>query len=366
MGLPSNSTTCLVCGTKLVKNGRHPSGTQRWRCPLCGASSVRRRPDLTAREQLRRFVTWLVGTNTQAETDGTASGRSFRRHSAWCWDLTPRLGPVETIYHAVLVDGIWIGTWCLLIALSGTGRVLAWQWCARETTAAWKALLEQIPAPAVLVSDGGSGLPSALRQCWPETVHQRCLFHLQLNTTRHLTRNPRTTAGRALHRLVMDLSGVRDEQTAIDWQLQLEQWWQAFGHLTSERTLLRNGRFGYTHDRLRKAWLLVRLVVRKDLIFTHITYGNPRTTSALEGLNAQIRDLLRRHRGMTEEHRRRAVEWFLTLHELPLEQALDLARPIDQPPVAPEPDDQISRTLYDTGLDPAEGLWLRTGWAGRG
>ena len=29
-------------------------------------------------------------------------------------------------------------------------------------------------------------------------------------------------------------------------------------------------------------------------------------------------------------------------------------------------DDQISRTLYDTGLDPAEGLWLRTGWAGRG
>ena len=332
---------------------------------MCGASSTRKRPDVTRREQLRGFVMWLIGKSTQAEADGTSSGRSFRRRTAWCWDLSPRLGPAETFYHAVLVDGIWIGTWCLLIALSDSGRVLAWQWCARETTAAWKALLCQIPAPGILVSDGGSGLPSALRQVWPETKHQRCLFHLQMNITRHLTRNPRTNAGRALRRLVMDLSGVIDEEAAIQWQLRLEQWWQTFGHLTNERTLLKNGRFGYTHDRLRKAWLLVRLVVRNDVLFTHITYGNPRTTSALESLNARIRDLLRRHRGMTEEHRRRAVEWFLATRELPLDQALDLAQPTEQQP-ATEPDDQISHILYDTGLDASEGLWLRAGWAGRG
>ncbi|WP_110587967.1 hypothetical protein [Microbacterium suaedae] len=106
----------------------------------------------------------------------------------------------------------------------------------------------------------------------------------------------------------MDLSSVHDADAAIEWQLRLEQWWQSFGHLTTERTLLRNGQFGFTHDRLRKAWLLVRLGVRKNLIFTHITYGNPRTTSPLEGVNARIRDILRRHRGMSEEHRRRAVE----------------------------------------------------------
>ena len=83
------------------------------------------------------------------------------------------------MHHAVLVDGIWVGSWCLLIALSDTGRVLAWQWCARESSAAWTALLEQVSAPAVLVSDGGSGLPSALRRCWPETVSYT---HLTLPT----------------------------------------------------------------------------------------------------------------------------------------------------------------------------------------
>jgi len=353
-----------------VKNGKTAAGTQRWRCPECGASSVRRRPDVTRREQLRRFVIWLTGKQTQAEVDGTATGRSFRRETAWCWGVQPRLEPATTIHHAVLVDGVWIGTWCLLIAVSDGGDVLAWQWCGRETTAAWTALLEQVPAPAVIVSDGGSGLPSALRTCWPETKHQRCVFHLQMNTSRHLTRNPRTDAGRALRGLVMKLSEVHDEDTAIGWQLQLEQWWQTFGHLTRERTMFRNGQWGFTHDRLRKAWLLIRKVARDGVLFTWISYGNPRTTSPLEGgINSQLRDLLRRHRGMSETHRRRAVEWFLVLQQIPLEDALSLAT---TPPAAtaepdPEPeDDPLGPALYDTGLDPGEGLWLRSGWAGRG
>lgn len=361
MDLPTNSTTCLVCGSKLVKNGRHRSGTQRWRCPSCGASTTRKRPDVTRREQLLRFVSWLTGKLSQSETDSTTTGRSFRRHTAWCWDLSPRLPRTIEVFHAILVDGIWIGTWCLLIALSDTGHVLAWQWAARETTAAWEALFRQVPAPGIVVSDGGSGLPTALRRVWPETKHQRCLFHLQLNTTRHLTRNPRTSAGRALRRLVMELSSVRDEDAAIAWQLQLEQWWQSFGHLTYERTLLKNGRFGFTHDRLRKAWLLVRLVTRKNLLFTHIIYGNPRTTSALEGLNAQIRDLLRRHRGMSEEHRRRGVEWFLVTRELDITEAITTTGPVPKTTAEPRPDDQISHIVYDTGMSAEEGLWARSG-----
>lgn len=187
-----------------------------------------------------------------------------------------------------------------------------------------------------------------------------------MNISRHLTRNPRTDAGRALRALVMRLSEIHDKDAAIAWQLKLEKWWQAFGHLTRERTMFRNGQWGFTHDRLRKAWHLIRRVSRNDTLFTWITYGNPRTTSPLEGgINAQIRDLLRHHRGMSEDHRRRAVEWFLVLHELPLERAFSLAHPAPNPEPAAEPDKPYGPALYDNGLDPGEGLWLRTGWAGR-
>lgn len=266
-----NTTRCLLCDTKLVKNGRTPAGTQRRRCPNCGTSSVRKRPDLTQREQLLIFVSWPMGKHSKPEIDGTRTGRTLRRRTAWCFRMQPTLPPCKTIFHAVMVDGIWIGSWCRPIALSDTGRVLAWQWSGREPTAAWLALLKQIPSPGVLASDSGSGLPAALRQTWPHTKHQRCLFHLKLNVTRHPTRNPRTRAGRALRQLVKQLSQVWDEDAAILWRIRLDEWWRAFGHLTRERTLLRNGRFGLTHDRRCKAWLLVLNVVRKDLVFRYIT-----------------------------------------------------------------------------------------------
>ncbi|MFZ4895055.1 transposase [Plantibacter sp. Mn2098] len=231
---------------------------------------------------------------------------------------------------------------------------MAWQWCARESTAAWTALLNQVPAPGVIVSDGGSGLPSALKACWPETKHQHCLFHLhlQMNISRHLTRNTRTDAGKALRGLVMQLSDITDEDAAIAWRIHLDQWWQAFGRLTKERTPFRSGQFGYTHDRLRKAWSLINTVTRCEALFICIAYGNPRTTSPLEGgINAPIRDLLRRHRGMTEEHRKQAAEWFLTLHEFPLEHALTLAT--RERPSAPTPDGQDG----DDTPEPIHSFW---------
>ena len=269
------------------------------------------------------------------------------------------------VHDVVLVDGIWIGSWCLLIAQSSAGVVVAWQWAARESTAAWQALFAQVPAPAIVVTDGGSGIRAALANTWPETAIQRCIFHLQLNVTRELTRNPRLPAGRTLRQISLNLKNVHTVDDAITWRLTLESWWQQFGHLTRERSMYGNGQFGFTHLKLRKAWGVLHRAATAGHIFTYLEHGNPRTTSRLEGLNSQIRHLLRHHRGMPIEHRRRAVEWLLLLHEIPLTQAHNHAHPPEPAHVTPATEERIGPALYDTGLNAEEGLWLRKGWAGR-
>lgn len=354
----------------LVKNGTHPSGTQRWRCPACGASSTKKRADLSRKFQLQEFLRWLLGKHAQADRGGPSAARQFRRRTAWCWEIEPRLGPATTTHHTILVDGIYIGSWCLLIAVTESLQVLAWQWCARESTAAWAALLSHIPAPTVVVCDGGAGIASALRQEWPGTHTQRCIFHIRMNLRRHLTLNPRTEAGKHLAQIGRALSEVTAVEDAIEWQKLLNVWWQAYGRLTKERTRYRDGTWGYTHDRLRKAWNLLHSLNRKRVLFTYLEHGNARTTSPLEGgINNGIRTVLRNHRGMNEAHMKRAAEWFLTMREIPLDRVHELI-PITAPaPLVSEKEalaEEAIPSLYDTGLDASEGLWLRTGWAGRG
>ena len=329
---------------------------------------MKKRIDLIKRHQLDDFLDWLLSKKSQAEVTGTKTGRSLRRDTAWCWDIQPSLPPVAAHYDEILLDGIYIGSWCLLIATSNMLEVLAWQWCARESTAAWMALLSRLPAPAIAVTDGGPGIAAAIRTAWPDTLTQRCLFHIQLNVKQHLTLNPRTEAGIRLLKLSRELSKVRNEQDVIAWRLALEAWWQIYGHLTKERTFDKH-RSWFTHDRLRKAWQVLHKVTKNGTLFTYVSYGNQRTTSALEGgINSQIRAVLRNHRGMSEDHMKRAAEWFLTMHETPLEDAYKLIPTAEATrrsrikTIVEEPDGPEE---YGTGLAADEGLWLRSGWAGR-
>jgi hypothetical protein len=65
---------------------------------------------------------------------------------------------------------------------------------------------------------------------------------------------------------------------------------------------------------------------------------------------------------------KRAAEWFLTLHEIPLERADKLIAgtpTADSDDAAEDHDDVEPRSLYDTGLTADEGLWLRSRWSGR-
>lgn len=318
-----NSTRCLICAAVLVKNGKTVAGTRRWRCPDCGVSSVRRRDDVTRRHQLTTFLTWLSGKQSQSEIDGL-TGHSFRHATTWCWNIEPSLGPETTTHRQILVDGIYIGSWCLLIAVTVTLQVLAWQWCARESTPAWTVLLERIPAATVVVGDGGASLASAVRQTWPASKTQRRRFHMQINIRRHLTFKPRTDAGRRLLSLSKQLNKIHTKDDVITWQLRLETWRQAYGHLTKERSTGGHATW-FTHDRLRKAWQLLSRLSQDCTLFTSVTHENARTTSPLTGsINNRIRTVLRLHRGMSEAHMKRAAEWTLYLHESPIDRAHEL------------------------------------------
>ena len=225
---------------------------------------------------------------------------------------------------------------------------------------------------------------AALRDTWPHTRVQRCIFHVWTNLRTHLTLHPRTPAGQALLGLGKHLRNISTIDDATDWLHLLNHWHQLYGHLTTERTYakqrLRNGlwdspngkRWWYTHERLRRAYRLLVDLHQRGLLFTYLDTDCPKTTSRLEGgINAQIKATLRHHRGMTTDHRKRAAEWVLIERAGHLSTAMTVLDPHanNTRDWAPSPQSQSNDpapgpALYDNGITAEEGLWHRTGWAG--
>lgn len=124
------------------------------------------------------------------------------------------------------------------------------------------------------------------------------------------------------------------------------------------------------HQRLRSGHQVLRRVIRSGHLFTFLDpqlaqLQVPSSTKGIEGgTNSQMRLLLLHHRGMTEEHQRQAIEWWLYLHsELP-DPGRVLVEHQHQPVNVPRPpltDPDPRRALYGTALSADEGLWL---WSG--
>ena len=143
------------------------------------------------------FLSWLLGPSSQTASESTGDARALRKRIAWCWSIRPRIAPPDAKRHTVMANGTYMGHgWCLIIAIDGeSGEVLAFQWCAHESKAAYLALFSGISAPDVLITDGLRGAEAACLEAWPGTRIQRCLVHVQRNTRTDLTSRPRLQAG---------------------------------------------------------------------------------------------------------------------------------------------------------------------------
>jgi len=380
--VPKNHPRCGVCAQKLVKNGSTSAGKTRWRCKSCGASSTQSRVDVSKRAEFAAFQSWITGKDRQDAH--ASSSRTFRRQSAWCWNVAPQAPVTGEIHPVLMLDGTYFNGWCVLVAYTGD-HVVAWQWCDREKHASWSALLQQLPAPAMVIVDGHKGLESALRQHWPEAKVQRCLFHIQQNIRTHLTMRPKLDAGKELLALAKALTPIQTLDQAAVWAGEFASWEGHWEKFLKDRTYAKkngerpshvraNQNWWFTHIRLRQARGTLATVLKNGHLFTWLTHATegqklPRTTSPLEGgINAGLKHLLRDHRGLSDDHAKRAVDWYLYHHTQSPKDPWTLVKPHHWQPskkVKKVIDEPIGPALYGTAFSYQDGNGIQQGWGGR-
>lgn len=301
----------------MTRHGKSSSGRTRWRCRGCNISQVGK-IDATAKH-LDEFLGWLLSRDRQAGMVG--QGRSFRRRTSQFWQLWPMPPRVDESYDVVFVDGIHLGRKAVVLIARTEKFVLGWYLARTEHTRAWEALLERICPPKVVISDGGSGLASALRHQWPNTLVQRCLFHVFNQVKTCTTTRPRLPAGQQLYALAIRLVRIKTLDQATGWLTDYNQWCTRWAQFLAEKTLV-DGRMVYTHQPLVKARGSLNTLIRAGTLFTFLDPTNqhpsvriPATNNLIEGgTNTRLRAMLRDHRGMSLIRRIKAIFWWCYTH----------------------------------------------------
>ncbi len=145
-----------------------------------------------------------------------------------------------------------------------------------------------------IVCDGLIGL----RERMIEYRFQYCQLHQLLTIKKYLTKNPKTEAGIELLHLT-EQTFHTDKESFVGAFGQWERRWRDY--LCERNEPVAGKHLGeFKHKRLRSAWRSLRR--NMPWLWTFYDYpeaGIPNTNNALERLNGIIKDLLRRHWGIS-------------------------------------------------------------------
>ncbi len=286
------------------KHGFTKRGTPRWRCVCCRSTGIKKRLDTKLRHVRHRAFKWLT-TKTNLSDIATAQKRTRQTISKQLKQIfkTVASWTVPQEISVLILDGIYIHG-RVLMALIGLAddQKLVWSFQSKETRDTWNILLKQLPEPRVVVCDGHGGLLASIKVLWPHCAIQRCQFHVLKLARTYLTLHPRNMAGVELKQLLATLTSVKTRVRAHEFSLLIQAWCFRYESLLVERSHSFDARgkkhWWYTHKKLRG----VRSLMLNALphLFTFLDYPEcPNTTNAIEGgINSQLAEGLRLHRGL--------------------------------------------------------------------
>ena len=177
--------------------------------------------------------------------------------------------PTGEAHRVLFVDGIWLSRDLVVLIAHDGEHVVSWYMAQAETSRAWEALMAPIPAPDVVVCDGGTGFEKAWRRAGPGARVQRGLFHAFCQVRRYTTSRPRLQAGRELYALAVELMHLETLRQAEWWVERYLQWCGFWADFLEDVSYV-DGRRQFTHERLRKARSSLSRLVSAGTLFTYL------------------------------------------------------------------------------------------------
>ena len=308
------------CGRLDVLRWGSQSAHQRFKCKSCGKTFSRTRPDVSSANRLAWFRECVEAGHT-IEYISRRSGHSERTLKRYFYDYlkeypTWHIRPAEKVN--LLIDGTYFTNKVCLV-LYQDNNVKATQ-LYRLTDGEWEEeiiedlnnLIELGIRIESVTCDGARSIIKAVRKCAPEAVVRRCTVHIQRECLVWLTRNPKSEAGRELRSIVCRLNSILNHEQWGELVVSLIRWDKRWHDYLNQKTMPDDDsrRGWFTHKMVRKSFVHIRRALPN--LFHYLDNPDiPKSTNALESFFGHLKTNLRLHRGLSRDHFKNYVKWFL-------------------------------------------------------
>lgn len=162
-----------------------------------------------------------------------------------------------------------------------------------------------------ITCDGHRSLVSATENICPEAMLQRCVVHIQRECRIWLTANPKSGAGLDLLQIVQGLHRIKNHQQSQQWIMDFLNWHKAYRSFINEKSYNPiTNRYWYTHKFVRRSFTHIKRAL--PYMFTYLFNDRvPKSTNGLESFFGHLKSHLLLHRGLTKEHRKSFIRWYL-------------------------------------------------------
>ncbi len=213
-------------------------------------------------------------------------------------------------FNYLLLDGTYFHKrGCLIILMDvPTQKVIFNAYVDKESYHTVYPLLQRLKnkglRPRSVTMDGHRHVIRAIRDIWPQVRLQRCLYHIQREGMRWLRTFPKTRAGKELRQLLSQLNRIKTAKEQRKFFKNYDTW--TTQHHGFVKTLPSTT---VAFKDLKRTMALINHA-RSDM-FHYL--NNPAvvlTTNLLESFYSRLKADFRRHRGLSEAHKKAYLKWY--------------------------------------------------------
>jgi len=222
--------------------------------------------------------------------------------------------PKETFDYGTCKYLIYDGTYfhkngCFISLMNAQGqKIISHTYAKKEgykTARSWfLSLKEKGLDPRYISMDVEQGTMRAIKEVWPKTTIQRCLYHIQSQGMSWLRTYPKTQAGRDLRRLLSTLCSI---ESVKERDLFIQNFYQWLEHYYDFIKSLPKGQVAFKD--LKRTVSLINNAMPNMFHYLE-DFKIHKTTNALESFYSRLKADYRRHRGLTQEHKTQYLKWY--------------------------------------------------------